>query len=151
MNNESHAPKDKGVNLDEYYAGKGCMCTAYDQSECGCPDVDWTPKEVYVLRAKLADHEAALKAKEEEIKALELRHEAEIQVNFDKHQQLKDKDARIAELEKVIEERGYAFQEAQNKTLLKLDKAREVIQLCSKKPYKCEHSDLAESVLKEIE
>lgn len=32
--------------------GKGCKCAAYDQSECGC-DADWTPQEVYDLRAEL--------------------------------------------------------------------------------------------------
>jgi hypothetical protein len=31
--------------------GKGCMCHAHSESECGC-DVDWTPREVYELRAQ---------------------------------------------------------------------------------------------------
>ncbi len=31
--------------------GKGCKCNAYDKSECGC-DADWTPQEVYDLRAE---------------------------------------------------------------------------------------------------
>lgn len=49
--------------------GKGCNCGAYDQSECAC-DVDWTPQEVYDLRAevenlrhailRLADQDATL-------------------------------------------------------------------------------------------
>jgi hypothetical protein len=31
--------------------GKGCKCAAYSESECGC-DADWTPQEVYDLRAE---------------------------------------------------------------------------------------------------
>jgi hypothetical protein len=31
--------------------GKGCKCAAHSASECGC-DVDWTPQEVYDLRAE---------------------------------------------------------------------------------------------------
>jgi hypothetical protein len=31
--------------------GKGCKCAAYDESECAC-DADWTPQEVYDLRAE---------------------------------------------------------------------------------------------------
>ena len=30
--------------------GKGCKCAAYSESECAC-DADWTPQEVYDLRA----------------------------------------------------------------------------------------------------
>jgi len=33
--------------------GNGCRCAAYSESECGC-DADWTPQEVYDLRAKIA-------------------------------------------------------------------------------------------------
>jgi hypothetical protein len=33
--------------------GKGCKCAAYSESECGC-DADWTPQEVYDLRAEVA-------------------------------------------------------------------------------------------------
>ena len=36
--------------------GKGCMCHAHSESECGC-DVDWTPKEVYELKATIVDME----------------------------------------------------------------------------------------------
>ena len=32
------------------------MCHAYSESECGC-DVDWTPKEVYELKATIVDME----------------------------------------------------------------------------------------------
>ena len=32
--------------------GKGCKCAAYSESECGC-DADWTPQEVYDLRAEI--------------------------------------------------------------------------------------------------
>ena len=31
--------------------GKGCKCAAYSESECAC-DADWTPQEVYDLRAE---------------------------------------------------------------------------------------------------
>jgi hypothetical protein len=31
--------------------GKGCKCAAYSESECAC-NADWTPQEVYDLRAE---------------------------------------------------------------------------------------------------
>ena len=37
---------------DNYYAGKGCQCSAHDQSECGC-DVDWTDARIYKLQAEV--------------------------------------------------------------------------------------------------
>lgn len=37
--------------------GKGCRCAANSEFECGCEGVDWTPHEVYYLRAKCADLE----------------------------------------------------------------------------------------------
>lgn len=40
--------------------GKGCKCGAYDQSECGC-DADWTPQEVYDLRAENAQLKEAIR------------------------------------------------------------------------------------------
>jgi hypothetical protein len=33
--------------------GEGCKCNAHCEHECCC-DADWTPKEVYDLRAELA-------------------------------------------------------------------------------------------------
>lgn len=33
--------------------GKGCICGAYSESECGC-DADWTPKELYAARDEIA-------------------------------------------------------------------------------------------------
>ena len=33
--------------------GIGCTCHAYSENECGC-GVDWTPQEIYDLRAQLA-------------------------------------------------------------------------------------------------
>ena len=39
-------------HLENYYEGKGCKCEARSSSECGCHDVDWTPKAVYELRAE---------------------------------------------------------------------------------------------------
>ena len=41
--------------------GKGCKCAAYSSSDCGCPDVDWTPQEVYDLQAKCAEKDALLR------------------------------------------------------------------------------------------
>ena len=37
--------------------GKGCKCHAHCEHECSC-DADWTPKEVYDLRADLAQRTA---------------------------------------------------------------------------------------------
>jgi hypothetical protein len=37
--------------------GKGCKCHAHCEHECSC-DADWTPKEVYDLRAELAQRTA---------------------------------------------------------------------------------------------
>jgi len=48
--------------------GKGCNCEARDSSECGC-DADWTPQEVYDLRARVKEKDvriAALEAENEE-------------------------------------------------------------------------------------
>ena len=36
--------------LREYVPGAGCRCAAWNSSECGCPNVDWTPTEIYKLR-----------------------------------------------------------------------------------------------------
>jgi hypothetical protein len=33
--------------------GKGCVCGAYSYAECGCPDVDWTPQEIYDLKKEI--------------------------------------------------------------------------------------------------
>jgi hypothetical protein len=33
--------------------GNGCTCAAHSESECVC-DADWTPQEVYDLRAEVA-------------------------------------------------------------------------------------------------
>lgn len=46
----------------EYYPGKGCKCAAYNADECGCSDVDWTPKEVYILRDKVKLMQAVIEA-----------------------------------------------------------------------------------------
>jgi len=34
--------------------GIGCQCRAHSFHECGCPDADWTPSEVYELKDQLA-------------------------------------------------------------------------------------------------
>ena len=39
--------------MSEYYAGMGCKCAAWSEYECACPDVDWTPEEVYELSKQL--------------------------------------------------------------------------------------------------
>mgnify|MGYP000957535150 CR=1 FL=1 len=47
-------------HLEKYYAGEGCKCFARSSSECGCHDVDWTPKAVYELRAERDSLQIAL-------------------------------------------------------------------------------------------
>jgi len=42
--------------IDNYTPGQGCQCHAHSEAECGC-DVDWTPREVYELRATISDME----------------------------------------------------------------------------------------------
>jgi|LakMenEpi03Aug12_release.lakeMendotaPanAssembly.Ray.scaffolds.fasta_scaffold3592539_1 hypothetical protein len=39
--------------------GEGCKCNAHCEHECAC-DADWTTKEVYDLRAELAQRTADL-------------------------------------------------------------------------------------------
>ena len=45
---------------NQYYAGKGCECFARYQGDCCCEDADWTPKEVYILRKRVAELEEEL-------------------------------------------------------------------------------------------
>jgi hypothetical protein len=40
----------------QHYEGKGCICFARSQGDCAC-DADWTPKEVYTLRKRVAELE----------------------------------------------------------------------------------------------
>jgi len=49
--------------------GKDCRCHAHCEHECSC-DADWTPKEVYDLRAELAQRTAERDAREVELTAL---------------------------------------------------------------------------------
>ena len=47
---------DDTRTLDEQLAhcdGRDCQCAAFGSCECGC-DADWTPAEVYRLRAEIA-------------------------------------------------------------------------------------------------
>lgn len=48
--------------------GKGCKCGAYGSYECGCSDVDWTPQEIYDLKAKIIRLEKKLSVYEEQEK-----------------------------------------------------------------------------------
>jgi hypothetical protein len=41
---------------EKYIPGEGCLYHAHSEEECGC-DVDWTPREVYELRAIISDLE----------------------------------------------------------------------------------------------
>ena len=41
------------ANWEETCDGQGCKCMAFSFVECGCPDADWTPSEVYELRAEV--------------------------------------------------------------------------------------------------
>ncbi len=73
--------------------GKGCRCEARGACECGC-EADWTPQEVYDLRAKL-------KHQDERVKELEscLRHEKD-GVDVYK-QQVQSLEARVKEAESI--------------------------------------------------
>jgi hypothetical protein len=55
---------------EEYYEGKGCLCEARSESECGCSDVDWTPKEVYALRESNQNLRSLVDAQAREIISL---------------------------------------------------------------------------------
>jgi hypothetical protein len=46
--------------IQKYNEGQGCECNAWCEGECGC-GVDWTPKEVYVLRNKITELELSIK------------------------------------------------------------------------------------------
>ena len=52
---EQHRPAVSRVRCIAWFSnmadGKGCKCAAHSESECGC-DADWTPQEVYDLRAE---------------------------------------------------------------------------------------------------
>jgi hypothetical protein len=49
--------------------GEGCKCNAHCEHECAC-DADWTTKEVYDLRAELAQRTAERDALAAEVAAL---------------------------------------------------------------------------------
>lgn len=53
--------------------GRDCRCGAYGSCECACDDVDWTPAEVYRLRAKLKCAESERDALRETVKRLNRR------------------------------------------------------------------------------
>ena len=40
---------------NQYYEGQGCACFARSQGDCSCENADWTPKEVYTLRKRIAE------------------------------------------------------------------------------------------------
>ena len=44
--------------------GIGCNCMAHSSSECGCPDVDWTPQELVDARAEIKKLKEQLAEKE---------------------------------------------------------------------------------------
>ena len=46
--------------MPKYYAGKGCTCGAYGESECAC-GVDWTDPKIYELENEIAMLKALLK------------------------------------------------------------------------------------------
>ena len=48
-NNSTDTPR-----TNNYYAGKGCECSARNRSECGC-DVDWTDPRIYALEAEVEE------------------------------------------------------------------------------------------------
>ena len=44
---------------EKYYAGKGCTCATWSESECGC-GADWTDPEIYMLRVQLKEKNQVL-------------------------------------------------------------------------------------------
>ena len=50
-----------GKSLREYVPGAACLCGAWAENECGCPDADWTPTEVYQLRYKVQKLQAKIR------------------------------------------------------------------------------------------
>lgn len=40
---------------EEYYAGKGCECYAYGESECSC-NADWTDPRIYELEKQFEEY-----------------------------------------------------------------------------------------------
>ena len=50
------------MNKESYYPGKGCQCCANSESECGCPDVDWTDPRIYELETQNAKLRGLLEA-----------------------------------------------------------------------------------------
>jgi predicted RNase H-like nuclease (RuvC/YqgF family) len=73
-------------SINNYYEGKGCTCYARSQGECACDDVDWTPKEVYVLKVENLELQAEnleLRKEVEDLKAdkLELREQVEFKIS----------------------------------------------------------------------
>ncbi len=54
----------------DHTPGKGCLCHAHSEAECGC-DVDWTPREVYELREECMEQARLLgMSSERELKLL---------------------------------------------------------------------------------
>ena len=53
-----------------YYAGIDCKCNASVERECCCSNVDWTPTEVYRLRAQLVKAQKQLASANSEITEL---------------------------------------------------------------------------------
>ena len=51
---------------EEHYEGTGCQCAASSESDCGCSDADWTPREVYQLRREVEDWKMIAKAAQAE-------------------------------------------------------------------------------------
>jgi len=54
------AQGEKGQDMsDDYCPGKGCLCGAGRADDCVCDGVDWTPHEVYELRARIKELESS--------------------------------------------------------------------------------------------
>jgi len=77
--------------------GKGCLCEAHSYAECGCPNVDWTPQQVYDLKDKCIAKDAKIK---ELTQVLDTAHKVFA--------------ADITGLHKIIKELEYKSQEACN-------------------------------------
>ena len=75
-------------SINNYYEGKGCTCYARSQGECACDDVDWTPKEVYVLKVENLELQAENLELRKEVERLEKNFNEALQMLHDTNKEL---------------------------------------------------------------
>lgn len=61
------------TELATYFEGKGCICGAYAENECGCIDADWTPKVEKLVAAWRDMSDAQMRLNCGEMTAQEIR------------------------------------------------------------------------------